>query len=44
MQVRVSTVIAYKHLLFILVLLFILPAILVDSKAAEKPMYAYRQK
>jgi len=44
MQVRVNTVITYKHLPFILLLLFILPTILLGSKAAEKPLYAYRQK
>ncbi len=44
MQVRVNTVIAYKHLTFILLLLFILPTTLLGSKAAEKPIYAYRQK
>jgi len=36
--------IAYKHLPFILLLLFILPTILLGSKAAEKPVYSYRQK
>jgi len=36
-------VITYKHLPFVLLLLFILPAILVVSKAAEKPVCAYRQ-
>ena len=36
--------IAYKYFPFILLLLFILPAILLDSKAEEKPVYAYRQK
>lgn len=35
--------IAYKHLPFILILLFILPTVLVGSKVAEKPIYAYRQ-
>jgi len=36
--------IAYKHLPFILLLLFILPTILLGSKVAEKPVYSYRQK
>jgi len=44
MQVRVNTVIAYKYLPLVILMLFILPAILVDSKAVEKPVYAQRQK
>ena len=36
--------IAQKYFPFILLLLFILPVILLDSKAEEKPVYAYRQK
>ena len=44
MQVRGNTMIAHKYFPFILLLLFILPVILLDSKAEEKPVYAYRQK
>jgi hypothetical protein len=43
MQVRVNTVIAYKHFTFIVLLIFILPTILLDSKAVDKSEYAYRQ-
>ncbi len=46
-QVKVNIVIGYigyKHLPFILLVIFILPAILVGSKAVEKSVYAYRQK
>jgi hypothetical protein len=44
MQVRINTVIAYRHFTFIALLIFILPTILLDSKAVEKSVYAYRQK
>lgn len=43
-QGRINTENAYKHLAFILLLIFILTAILVDSKAVEKPVYAYREQ
>lgn len=44
MQVRINTEIAYKHLTFVLLLFFILPAILVGSEAVGIPVYAYREQ
>lgn len=44
MQVRINTEIAYNLFTFILLLIFLLPAILMDSKAVEKSVYAYRQQ
>lgn len=44
MQVGVNTVIAYKHLPYILLLFFILTIILFGDEAMEKAVYAYREK
>ncbi len=44
MRVKIDTEIAYNLFTIILLLIFLLPAIVVDSKAVEKSVYAYRQQ